>query len=328
MKRRNTGLFVLALALAITVWFASPAVSQDKPADNMDILLEKIRADKKLLVAANMELTESEAKAFWPLYQKYQDELFLLRARTARLIKDYAEASKDMKDEKAKDAPPADAPAAAEAAPAGEMTPRRKLELEAHEPALSAAPAPSPSLATGPAAAKREREGAKAVAGKAGMRLPEGARLATLDGAFAEVSFSPAHSARPGSMPLSPSSPKRFRKRSKACSKTSKAASLSRARHTSAFLASSKRSPRKRHPFTSRLYSLPSPSWLFRALGQTPQITFPRSSLLPKVSHTRGQAPFCLMVQNRGVVVASRNRLQVNRLVLRARVWVADGDSQ
>jgi hypothetical protein len=102
MKRRHTGAFVLALALVITVCFAAPAVSQDKPADNMQILLEKIRADKKLLVAANMELTESEAKAFWPLYQKYQDELFLLRARTARLIKDYSEAYKDMKDEKAK----------------------------------------------------------------------------------------------------------------------------------------------------------------------------------------------------------------------------------
>jgi hypothetical protein len=102
MNRRNTGVFVLALAVAITVWFASPARSQDKPADNMQILLEKIRADKKLLVAANLDLTETEAKAFWPVYQKYQDELFLLRARTARLIKDYAEAFKDMKGEKAK----------------------------------------------------------------------------------------------------------------------------------------------------------------------------------------------------------------------------------
>lgn len=92
----------MALAVAITVWFASPAVSQDKPADNMQILLEKIRADKKLLVAANMELTEPEAKAFWPVYDKFQDELFLLRARTARLIKDYSDSFKDMKNEKAK----------------------------------------------------------------------------------------------------------------------------------------------------------------------------------------------------------------------------------
>ena len=92
----------MALAVAITVWFASPAVSQDKPADNMQILLEKIRADKKLLVAANMELTDAEAKAFWPVYENYQNELFLLRLRTARFIKEYSEAYKDMKNEKAK----------------------------------------------------------------------------------------------------------------------------------------------------------------------------------------------------------------------------------
>jgi hypothetical protein len=71
-----------------------PAISQDKPADNMQIVREKVRADKKLLIAENMQLTEAEAKAFWPVYDQYQDELFLLRSRTAKLIKDYAEAEK------------------------------------------------------------------------------------------------------------------------------------------------------------------------------------------------------------------------------------------
>jgi len=93
---------ILALAVAITVFIALPAVSQDKPADNMQILLEKIRADKKLLVAANMELTDAEAKAFWPVYENFQNELFLLRSRTSKLIKDYSESYKDMKSEKAK----------------------------------------------------------------------------------------------------------------------------------------------------------------------------------------------------------------------------------
>ena len=36
--------------------------AQDKPADNMQILRDKLKADKKLVVAENMELTESEAK--------------------------------------------------------------------------------------------------------------------------------------------------------------------------------------------------------------------------------------------------------------------------
>jgi hypothetical protein len=80
----------------------APAISQEKPADNMQIVLEKIRADKKLLVAENMQLTEAEAKAFWPVYDQYQDELFLLRTRTVKLIKDFTDAYEKMTNETAK----------------------------------------------------------------------------------------------------------------------------------------------------------------------------------------------------------------------------------
>jgi hypothetical protein len=79
-----------------------PGISQEKPADNMQIVLEKVRADKKLLVAENMQLTEAEAKAFWPVYEQYQNELFLLRARHAKLIKDYADAYEKMTNDIAK----------------------------------------------------------------------------------------------------------------------------------------------------------------------------------------------------------------------------------
>ncbi len=95
--------FTVMIALAIAVVLVAPlAVAQDKPADNMQIVLEKIRADKKLFVAENMELAEAEAKAFWPVYEQYQDELFLLRARTARLIKDYADGYEKMTNDTAK----------------------------------------------------------------------------------------------------------------------------------------------------------------------------------------------------------------------------------
>ncbi len=90
------------LLTAITVLSVSAALPQDKPADNMQIVLEKVHADKKLLVAANMDLTESEAKAFWPVYEKYQNELFLLRSRTVKLIKDYSDAYEKMSNDKAK----------------------------------------------------------------------------------------------------------------------------------------------------------------------------------------------------------------------------------
>lgn len=91
-------LTILGMVMAMVV----PAISQEKPADNMQIVLEKIRADKKLLIAESMQLTEAEAKSFWPVYDQYQDELFLLRARTAKLIKDYSDAHQKMSNDTAK----------------------------------------------------------------------------------------------------------------------------------------------------------------------------------------------------------------------------------
>jgi len=101
MKVKSRVTMVLA-TLGIVMAMVIPAISQEKPSDNMHIVLEKIRADKKLLVADNMQLTEAEAKAFWPVYAQYQDELFLLRSRTAKLINDYADAYEKMTNDKAK----------------------------------------------------------------------------------------------------------------------------------------------------------------------------------------------------------------------------------
>lgn len=97
----NRVLMVLGLLGAIML-VGVPGIAQEKPADNMQVVLEKIRADKKLLVAENLQLTEAEAKAFWPVYGRYQDELFLLRTRTAKLITDYAEAYEQMSNDTAK----------------------------------------------------------------------------------------------------------------------------------------------------------------------------------------------------------------------------------
>ena len=101
MKGKNRVTMLLAI-LGMVMAMVVPGISQEKPADNMQVVLEKIRADKKLLVAENMQLTEAEAKAFWPVYDQYQNELFLLRTRTAKLIKDYAEAYDKMTNDTAK----------------------------------------------------------------------------------------------------------------------------------------------------------------------------------------------------------------------------------
>ena len=97
--------FISLLAIALAIAFnglAGSAQAQDKSADNMEIVKEKIRTDKKLLVATNMQLTESEANAFWPVYEAYQVELGKLRDREVKLIETFAAKYETMSDDAAK----------------------------------------------------------------------------------------------------------------------------------------------------------------------------------------------------------------------------------
>jgi len=83
-----------AFLLAGAVMVAAPVFAQDKgSADtNMEILMQKVKADKKLLVAANLELTDAEGKNFWPLYDAYQKDLEQQNQRLGKAITEYAEA--------------------------------------------------------------------------------------------------------------------------------------------------------------------------------------------------------------------------------------------
>ena len=73
----------------------APGYAQDKSADmNMQILRDKLKADKKVLVAANMQLTDAEAKAFWPIYDQYQNDLNAVNKRLGEAILAYADAYK------------------------------------------------------------------------------------------------------------------------------------------------------------------------------------------------------------------------------------------
>lgn len=87
MKLLGTAAIIL---LGLT---ALPLAAQEGAVDtDMEILREKIKADKKLLVAANMELSETEGKAFWPIYDAYQRDLQGLNERLGAVILAYADA--------------------------------------------------------------------------------------------------------------------------------------------------------------------------------------------------------------------------------------------
>jgi hypothetical protein len=78
------------IAPLLVLLAAAPASAEDAPADTLPLAVEAAKADKKLLVAQNLGLTESEASGFWPVYDAYQRELEALDDRLAALIERYA----------------------------------------------------------------------------------------------------------------------------------------------------------------------------------------------------------------------------------------------
>lgn len=107
MNHRKQSITAVRTAILVTMAFilslmCSFAVAQDKSPDPMQVLNEKIKADKMLLVAENLQLSEAEAKKFWPVYQRYQHELFILRMRSLKLMEAYSDNYESMTNEVAK----------------------------------------------------------------------------------------------------------------------------------------------------------------------------------------------------------------------------------
>jgi Spy/CpxP family protein refolding chaperone len=67
---------------------APMAFAEGNAADATDIqaLRTAVRADKKALVASTLNLTEAEAKKFWPIYDAYQRDLDLANRQRALAV--------------------------------------------------------------------------------------------------------------------------------------------------------------------------------------------------------------------------------------------------
>lgn len=86
MKMLRFVLIVLCMSMM------APVFAKDGDTANMDILREKMKADKKLVVAANMGLTDAEGQKFWPIYEGYQRDLKKVNEQMLKVITAYADA--------------------------------------------------------------------------------------------------------------------------------------------------------------------------------------------------------------------------------------------
>ena len=77
--RHSTTLLTLAALLAV------PAVASAQATD-IAVTRQQIQADRQAIVAENLPLTESQATAFWPLYQAYRAEVVKLGDQRVALL--------------------------------------------------------------------------------------------------------------------------------------------------------------------------------------------------------------------------------------------------
>ena len=94
-------MLVGSMLLNAGVLFAEGPTKEAAVDQEIKLLRQDLRADKKKIVAANMQLTEVEAVKFWPVYDAYTLETIKLNDTLQALIKEYARNYETLTDEKA-----------------------------------------------------------------------------------------------------------------------------------------------------------------------------------------------------------------------------------
>jgi Spy/CpxP family protein refolding chaperone len=90
----------MALAISGSVCCASDSPSATS--DPMAQLRQEMRTNKRGLVEKNLQLTATEGQRFWPIYDRYQQNLEPLLSRRNRALLEYIQAESTLSDAHAK----------------------------------------------------------------------------------------------------------------------------------------------------------------------------------------------------------------------------------
>jgi hypothetical protein len=98
MNRFTALVVVAAVSAAVSPRAAAQGVDQWTAIQQLQA---DLKADRQAVVAANLPLTEGEARAFWPVYKEYRGEVEKIGERLASLVTAYAANYATMTDTKA-----------------------------------------------------------------------------------------------------------------------------------------------------------------------------------------------------------------------------------
>jgi hypothetical protein len=92
-----------ALSLAGTLVVPFHRASAQSDQDLIEVARSIISADRKAVVVAAMELTDPEAKDFWPLYREYRSVMDKIADERIKPVLDYAKLYPDIPEDQAKE---------------------------------------------------------------------------------------------------------------------------------------------------------------------------------------------------------------------------------
>jgi hypothetical protein len=90
---------LIAVLTSSVAGAAEPARSADEA--ELEVLLDTVRANRKALVAVNLDLTDDQAAQFWPLYDRYQKEINAIGDRVVALVREYEAQFRALSNDKA-----------------------------------------------------------------------------------------------------------------------------------------------------------------------------------------------------------------------------------
>jgi hypothetical protein len=81
----------VAMLCLLSFVVAGTAVAQGSVKDEIELTRAVIQTERQAIVTAAMDLSQTEADDFWPLYREYRGEIASFGDRRIKLLTDYAE---------------------------------------------------------------------------------------------------------------------------------------------------------------------------------------------------------------------------------------------
>jgi predicted restriction endonuclease len=96
---------LMGLAMVALFFYAPQEAGSQQARDGIEVTRAAIKAERRAIVSLNLELTNAESQAFWPVYDEYWVQMKKIGDREVLLIEDFAKNYKyeSLSDEKAEE---------------------------------------------------------------------------------------------------------------------------------------------------------------------------------------------------------------------------------